>query len=74
MGTLGGKVQKLRTEELQQLYQLVKKAFNSQKEIALEMQHIKTRDIRQSEVLMKQSSALGERVQSPVLHQRVESY
>lgn len=67
-------MQKLRTEELQQLYQLVKKAFNSQKEIALEMQHIKTRDIRQSEVLMKQSSALGERVQSPVLHQRVESY
>ncbi|CAD8101867.1 unnamed protein product [Paramecium sonneborni] len=71
-------INKLKQEDFQQLYNLVKKAFNTTKDLSLEMQNIKTKDIRQSEVLfkqeLKQSNILGERLQSPLLHQRMDSY
>ncbi|CAD8164830.1 unnamed protein product [Paramecium octaurelia] len=71
-------INKLKQEDIQQLYNLVKKGFHNSKDLSLDMQNMKTKDIRQSEVLfkqeLKQSNILGERLQSPLLHQRMDSY
>ncbi|CAD8099900.1 unnamed protein product [Paramecium primaurelia] len=71
-------INKLKQEDFQQLYNFVKKAFNTTKDMSLEIHNVKNKDIRQSEVLfkqeLKQSNILGERLQSPLLHQRMDSY
>ncbi|CAD8199546.1 unnamed protein product [Paramecium pentaurelia] len=71
-------INKLKQEDFQQLYNFVKKVFNTTKDMSLEIHNVKNKDIRQSEVLfkqeLKQSNILGERLQSPFLHQRMDSY
>ncbi|CAD8184754.1 unnamed protein product [Paramecium octaurelia] len=71
-------INKIKQEDLQQIYNIVKKGFHNSKDLSLEMQNIKTKDIRQSEVIfkqeLKQSNILGEKLQSPLLHQRMDSY
>ncbi|CAD8188478.1 unnamed protein product [Paramecium octaurelia] len=76
--SVNSKINKLKNEDIQLLHNLIKKASTASKEISTEMQNIKTKDFRQSEVLFKQelrqSKILGERLQSPLLNQRIETY
>ncbi|CAD8104154.1 unnamed protein product [Paramecium sonneborni] len=75
---VNSKINKLKSEDIQYIYNLIKKASTTSKELSQEMQNIKTKDIVQSEVLykqeLKQSKILGERLQSPLINQRNDTY